>query len=127
MKKNAKSGKSNRNKRFRISFVRYRGGLAFIVSIKFILISFDTKEIEMKNDSCPKCNSTEIIPNAEISYSAAGGSPRSVTVGINSAREANKLFSKISKTSEMRAWVCDRCGFTEIYTLGIKEISADYR
>jgi predicted nucleic-acid-binding Zn-ribbon protein len=83
----------------------------------------------MKNDSCPKCNSTDVIPNAEIINCAANHSLRcSVSFASNSPSAAEKrTFCKVAKSGEMRAWICGRCGFTEIYTLGIKELSLNYK
>ena len=82
----------------------------------------------MRNKRCPRCSSTDIIPNTEIADCAAGNAPRrTVSFASNSAPPKGNLLCKVAKSSEIRAWICLHCGFTEVYTLGIRELSADYR
>jgi hypothetical protein len=57
-----------------------------------------------KLESCPKCNSTKIIPKVRMvdrgEYNAVGD----LTVSFNNALEG-----------VLRAWICGACGYVETY------------
>jgi predicted nucleic-acid-binding Zn-ribbon protein len=68
----------------------------------------------MRNNLCPKCSSSEIIPGVEVrDYDA--GSYRELTIHVRLPRPAGALIHKGSETSNLRARVCGQCGYTELY------------
>ena len=80
----------------------------------------------MKNKLCPKCSSQEIVPNIEIrDYDASSYRPLSLTVDL--PRPNDTFIYKGSASSEIRAWMCGSCGYTEFYSLKHYEILSAYR
>ena len=67
----------------------------------------------MKNGTCPKCGSTEIIENLQIH----GGGGHPPYVGIVEPEPATHGFVWVPKTEESHfvAYVCGACGYTEFY------------
>ena len=68
----------------------------------------------MKNNSCPKCGSTEIIHDAEVrDYDAS--SYRALSVYVALRKPEGGFFKKTTESGELRASVCGGCGYTELY------------
>lgn len=68
----------------------------------------------MKNGTCPKCGSNEIISELNI----RGGESHPPYVQVVEPAPANRPFVWMPKSEQghFRAWVCGACGYTEIYT-----------
>ncbi len=68
-----------------------------------------------KNNICPKCNATAIIPDVTVwDYDASSNRPLSLTVPL--PKPPGAFIYKGSETGHLRAWVCGECGYTELYT-----------
>ena len=68
----------------------------------------------MRNNLCPKCGSNEIVPNVEVrDYDAS--SYRELTVAVQLPRPPGAFIYKGYETSNLCAWVCGACGYTEFY------------
>ncbi len=79
-------------------------------------ISFD-----MKNKVCPKCESSEIIEDAEVrDYDASSYRPLAVHVKlVNPTGGSSKRRMCLAK---LRAWMCGACGYTELYATNYQEL-----
>ncbi len=68
----------------------------------------------MKDNSCPKCGSTEIIHDAEVrDYDAS--SYRALSVYVALRQPEGGFFKKTTESGELLASVCGGCGYTELY------------
>jgi predicted nucleic-acid-binding Zn-ribbon protein len=77
----------------------------------------------MKNKICPKCESKEIIEDAEVrDYDSSSHRPLGVYVKL--ARPAGGVIKKVTASGELRAWVCGECGYTELYATNYEELLA---
>ena len=76
----------------------------------------------MKNGICPKCNSQAIIKNKRI---PERGHYNAINFLSFTVWEKNKNwlypYTPIA-TGEIRAWICGKCGYTELYTTNCKEL-----
>ena len=80
----------------------------------------------MRDNLCPKCESREIIPSAEIrDYDASSYRELNVFVQLN--RPPGASIYKGYETSKLRAWVCGECGYTELYAPNFKELLSAYK
>ena len=81
----------------------------------------------MKTEICSKCNSTAIVPNVEVrDYDAT--SHRELSLAVELPRpSAGAFIYKSSASSELRAWMCGNCGFTEFFAVKPAEVLSAYR
>jgi predicted nucleic-acid-binding Zn-ribbon protein len=71
-------------------------------------------ETVMKDNSCPKCSSNQIIHDAEVrDYDAS--SYRRLSVHVALRNPEGGFFKKTSESGELRAAICGECGYTELY------------
>jgi predicted nucleic-acid-binding Zn-ribbon protein len=61
---------------------------------------------------CPKCKSSDILPSVRVADRAEGGL-RDLSLSFPGPRLAG-LF-QIPSQQPLAAWVCTRCGYTELY------------
>ncbi|MBK8432774.1 MAG: hypothetical protein IPL28_16405 [Chloroflexi bacterium] len=75
----------------------------------------------MKNKVCPKCESSEIIEDAEVrDYDASSYRPLGVHVKL--ANPTGGFIKKTHVSGELRAWICGGCGYTELYATNYQEL-----
>jgi predicted nucleic-acid-binding Zn-ribbon protein len=67
----------------------------------------------MKDSLCPKCQSSEVIPNVEIIDHAHLNQPMALSATVYTNPEAWVFKGAIMKP--FRARVCGGCGYTEFY------------
>lgn len=80
----------------------------------------------MKTEVCSKCGSTDVVPNVEVrDFDASSHRPLSVVVEL--PRPSGAFVYKSARSSEIRAWMCGNCGFTEFFALQPSEILSAYR
>lgn len=72
---------------------------------------------------CPKCSSSERIPDALVTVDADGA--KVVQVQLN--RHPRALLFKGATTTPLKAVVCAQCGFTELYVSDAGELLDAYR
>jgi len=82
----------------------------------------------MKNNKCPKCGSNEIIADAKVRDVGNAG-PYPLRVEIEEPEPSNRgfLWTPKSAAGDIRAWICARCGFTELYTNNLEELYKVYK
>lgn len=81
----------------------------------------------MKDGTCPKCSSTEIMTNVKVRDVGSGG-PYPLRVEIEEPEPArhNLLWTPQSAIGDVRAWICSQCGYTELYTGNLEELHTIY-
>jgi len=67
----------------------------------------------MKNGTCPKCGSTEILDNLQIR--GGEGHPPYVIIVEPEPEKRPFVWLPKSEQSFFRAYVCGACGYTEFY------------
>jgi hypothetical protein len=78
----------------------------------------------MKDGICPKCNGKQVVPNLPVHYEAA----RVVYCNIAEPADKSKFIQKVgSVRSELRAWICGNCGYTETYATQHAELAQGYQ
>lgn len=79
----------------------------------------------MKNNKCPKCESTELIENLNL----RGGEGNPPYVMISEPAPPNRPFIWVPKweRSYITATVCGSCGYTELHTANHKEMNEAYK
>lgn len=79
----------------------------------------------MKDQICPKCGSTEIVPFIGIrDYDAS--SYRPISISVNLPQGGEKLNYRGSESRDVSARTCEACGYTEFYVLHPKESLSVY-
>ena len=68
----------------------------------------------MKNGSCPKCGSSEILNSLQV----RGGQDHPPYVDIQEPEPEKRPFVWMPKfeQSQFRAYICGACGYTEFYS-----------
>ncbi len=73
-------------------------------------------------NECPKCGSSDIIPQQKI-VSVEGGADSRMIVRL---RERTGTWRVKNHDHPIAAWICGACGYTELYTAKAKELSEAY-
>ena len=80
----------------------------------------------MRDNGCPKCASTEVVPDVEVrDYDAS--SYRELAVSVRLPRPPGAFIYQGRETSRLRARVCGRCGYTEFYAPNCGALLAAHR
>ena len=66
-----------------------------------------------KSNQCPKCGSKAIIADAKAIDRGESNSQQEFTVATFGKPDA--LLFKDKHTSKVSAWVCEQCGYLELY------------
>lgn len=80
----------------------------------------------MRDQICPKCGSRDIIPNVAVIDRGHGDGYHDLHVEIVERPQA-LIFSGAHAASELRAWICGACGFSELYAARPRELLEIYR
>ena len=78
-----------------------------------------------KNEVCPKCNATDIIPKVRVLDYLNAVTPQSLQVEVTENPEA--LLFKGKHRGNLYAWICGACGFTEFYVSNPSDLLSAYR
>lgn len=75
----------------------------------------------MKNGTCPKCGSNEILPELEL----RGGEGHPTYVSIVEPEPANRPFIWMPKNEQSRfvAYICGSCGYAEHYAVNYQTLN----
>jgi predicted nucleic-acid-binding Zn-ribbon protein len=73
---------------------------------------------------CPKCASSERIPDVLVTAHVEGGH---VVVDVQVNRHPDALLFKGATTTPLKATVCAHCGYTELYASDPGELLAAHR
>lgn len=72
----------------------------------------------MTKKVCPNCHSTQIIPNADAVESD------NLSIRIY---EQPDIILRRERHYPLKAWVCTRCGYTQLYVSQPEELQKSYR
>jgi predicted nucleic-acid-binding Zn-ribbon protein len=78
----------------------------------------------MKDGRCPKCSSTDVIPNVSI-LEHNGSVSENVKAVV--AKNPKALFFRGKVKTSLKAWVCGSCGYTELYAKNPAALLDAYR
>ena len=76
-----------------------------------------------KTNRCGKCEGSEILQNVMIADRFDGNLEAPLQLRVDFKPDA--FMFKESKRSEIVAFVCMKCGFTELYTTSPQNLSKD--
>ncbi len=79
----------------------------------------------MKNGTCPKCGSTEIL--RDLPLHGGEGYPPFVSIAEPEPAKRPFLWLPNSEQSQFRAYVCVNCGYTEFYTQAHQALEEGYK
>jgi predicted nucleic-acid-binding Zn-ribbon protein len=80
----------------------------------------------VKSGKCVKCGSTDVLENVEVrDQDRHAHRPLNLVVRIKPPR--SDAPTKTAEHSEVRAWVCGACGYTELYAAKPKALLAARR
>ncbi len=68
----------------------------------------------MKNGTCPKCGSAEVLSDLEIH--GGGGYPPYVTIAEPEPEKHSFVWLPKTEEGHFRAYICGNCGYTEFYS-----------
>lgn len=71
------------------------------------------QEADMQREVCPKCHSSMVIPDVQVGAFQAGNLHH---LWLSIPENPDALIFKNLAYSALRAWVCGRCGYSELYT-----------
>lgn len=78
----------------------------------------------MKNGTCPKCQSKQIVTDVRIIDRGHGDSTKNFSVALYKNRDA--LLFKGQRLNSLAAYICRTCGFTELYVTNLERFNEDY-
>ena len=82
----------------------------------------------MKNGTCPKCSSMEIMTNVKVrDVGNSGPYPLQVEIEEPEPARHSLLWTPQIATGDVRAWICSQCGYTELYTTNLEELHNIYK
>jgi predicted nucleic-acid-binding Zn-ribbon protein len=82
----------------------------------------------MKNGKCPKCGSKDVMADVEVRDDGQNGShPLRVVVEEPEPPKHGFIWVAGQSTGDVRAWICARCGYTELYTGNLEALNNSYR
>ena len=82
----------------------------------------------MKDGKCPKCGSAEVLADVMVRDDGRNGShPLRVVVEEPEPLTHGVIWVQGQAVGELHAWICSRCGYTELYTDNLPELVESYR
>ncbi len=81
----------------------------------------------MKNGRCPKCGSKEVMADVEVRDDGRSGSHalRVVVIEPEPAKHS-AIWVQPQAEAEIHAWICGRCGYTELYANNLANLYRAY-
>jgi predicted nucleic-acid-binding Zn-ribbon protein len=78
-----------------------------------------------ESNVCPKCRHNHILAIAQVADSDGDFSVKQLKAAI--VHRGTSFFGaeKLGTAGEISAYVCKRCGYTELYTQGVDQIPID--
>jgi len=82
----------------------------------------------MKNGTCPKCGSQAVMADVEV-RDVGGTGPYTLRVAIQEPEPPKHglLWTPEDITGEVHAWICTKCGYTELYTNNLEDLYQMYK
>ncbi len=82
----------------------------------------------MKDGKCPKCGSRDVMADVEVRDDGRSSShPLRVVVEEPEPPKHGVIWVQGQSTGDIHAWICARCGYTELYTNNLVELSRSYK
>lgn len=79
----------------------------------------------MKSGKCPKCSSTDIMAELPLLDRHYGTGVQHLAALASEKYPDMGLI--LPPTFPVRAWICGSCGFTELYTSNLSDLSTHYK
>ncbi len=81
----------------------------------------------MQDGKCPKCGSREIMAGVDVMDDGRNGShPLRVVVEEPEPAKHGVIWIAKQASGNLHAWICSRCGYTELYTDNLAELQQSY-
>lgn len=82
----------------------------------------------MKDGTCPRCGSKDVMAGVEVRDEGRNGShPLRVVVEEPEPAKHGVIWVQPHSVGEVQAWICAGCGYTELYTNNLAELLKAYR
>ncbi len=82
----------------------------------------------MKNGRCPKCGSKAVLAGVEVQDDGRSNHHALRVVVVEpEPRQHPAVWVQGQAEGELHAWICGRCGYTELYADNLKGLVASYR
>jgi ribosomal protein S27AE len=91
-----------------------------VLSAEFLWQNAKQCKDVMKDGNCPKCGSQDILPGAPI-MDRSHAYTFDLKVEVFEKPKAILLKGRRS-TGSLRAWICGKCGYTELFTDNHQEL-----
>lgn len=79
----------------------------------------------MKDGRCPKCGSTEVIP--DLSLRGGQGFPPFVVLSEPEPPEGSFIWVPRIEQSQFRVYICGDCGYAEFYAENPRLLNASHK
>ncbi|HEY7331308.1 MAG TPA: hypothetical protein VH592_26980 [Gemmataceae bacterium] len=79
----------------------------------------------MRDGQCPKCGSTDVIPNVYVTDDPAHTAWENVRAVVEQNPDAWVFKGQVM--TSLKAWVCGACGYTELYAKNPTALLDAYR
>jgi predicted nucleic-acid-binding Zn-ribbon protein len=81
----------------------------------------------MKEGKCRNCGSRDIMADIEVRDDGRNGShPLRVVIEEPEPPKHGRIWVQEQSSGDLRAWICTKCGYTELYTTNLAELSDSY-
>ncbi len=81
----------------------------------------------MKNGKCPKCGSRQLMTDVEVRDDGRNSShPLHVVVKEPEPPKHGRIWIQGQTVADLTAWICAKCGYTELYTGNLNELYQSY-
>jgi predicted nucleic-acid-binding Zn-ribbon protein len=82
----------------------------------------------MKDGKCRNCGSRDVMADIEIRDDGRSGShPLRVVVEEPEPPKHGRIWVQEQSTGDLRAWICAKCGYTELFTNNIDRLYESYK
>lgn len=82
----------------------------------------------MKNGTCPKCGSMNVMADIEVRDDGRSTShPLRVVVEEPEPAKHAVVWVQGQSTGDITAWICSHCGYTELYTGNLTALWKSYQ
>jgi predicted nucleic-acid-binding Zn-ribbon protein len=82
----------------------------------------------MKDGKCRNCGSREVMTDLEVRDDGRNGShPLRVVIEEPEPPKHGRIWLQGQSTGDVSAWICPKCGYTELYTNNLEALYESYK
>ena len=82
----------------------------------------------MRDGKCPKCGSKQIMADVVVRDDGRNNThPLRVAVEEPEPQKHGVIWIQEQSAGEVHAWICARCGYTELYTNNLAQLYESYK